>query len=254
MRKRIVAGNWKMHKTLEEGIGLAIGVIQSIQAEADKEKLCILCPPFIHLTHVAELVKEKMHFEAGAQNCHWEEEGAYTGEISAAMVASTGVSYVIIGHSERWEYFAETAGQLMKKVNQALEHHVFPIFCCGEKLKERKAGNHRDVVEQQLTDVVFNLQREQFAKVIIAYEPVWAIGTGEVATPEQAQEMHAFIRGLVKKKYGKETAENTSILYGGSVKPENIGDLVTQPDVDGALVGGASLDATQFWAIAESCG
>ncbi len=251
MRKKIVAGNWKMNKTLQEGIELAKEVNHKVKNLNARNVQVIIGTPFIHLTEVAKIVDPAV-IAVSAQNCAAEVSGAYTGEVSAAMVASTGSKYVILGHSERRSYYGETNEILVKKVARALENKLGVIFCVGEVLAEREAGKHFEVVKSQLTQGLFNLSAEEFTHIIIAYEPVWAIGTGKTATPAQAQEMHAFIRKVVAEKYGKEIAENTSILYGGSCNAKNADELFTNPDVDGGLIGGASLKAEDFSIIVEA--
>lgn len=248
MRKKIVAGNWKMNKTLEEGIGLAKEVNEKVKSAGAKDVTVIIGIPFIHLAEVNKAVDPSL-IAVSAQNCATEASGAYTGEVSAAMVASTGSKYVIIGHSERRSYYGETDEILVKKVARALENNLQIIFCVGEILAEREAGQHFEVVKSQLTNGLFNLSSKQFAGVVIAYEPVWAIGTGKTATSAQAEEMHAFIRQTIAEKYGKEAAEQTSILYGGSCNAKNADELFSQPNVDGGLIGGASLKADDFLAI-----
>jgi triosephosphate isomerase len=248
MRKLIVAGNWKMNKSLQEGIELAKAVNEKVNGQ---KALVVLCTPFIHLTEVKKVINKSTLF-LGAQNCSSKPAGAYTGEISASMIKSTGADYVIIGHSERRTYFKETDSTLNKKVRLALENELIPIYCCGEVLPEREAGRHLDVVSRQINEGLFSLSTKEFSKVVIAYEPVWAIGTGVNATPEQAQDMHAYIRSLIAGKYGKEVAEDTTIQYGGSCKPSNARELFANPDVDGGLIGGASLEAEDFVAIVNS--
>ncbi len=247
MRKNIVAGNWKMNKNLDEGLRL----IQEINTNAKKgtpsDVKIILGTPFIHLVKAVEQAVSPVRI--AAQNCASEATGAYTGEVSAEMIRSTGVEYVILGHSERRAYYGETDEILAKKVNLALENKLSPIFCIGEVLEEREANRHFEVVKSQIEKALFHLSEEEFGKIILAYEPVWAIGTGETATPEQAQEMHAHIRKVVAEKYNAEIADNLSILYGGSMKPANAKELVAQPDVDGGLIGGASLNADDFFGI-----
>ena len=238
MRKNIVAGNWKMNKNLQEGIALAKELNEALTADKPNCDV-IICTPFIHLASVTPLVDSSI-IGVGAENCADKVSGAYTGEVSAEMVASTGAQYVILGHSERRAYYHETVEILEEKVKLALANNLKPIFCIGEVLEEREANKQNEVVEAQLASV-FSLSAEDFGKVILAYEPVWAIGTGKTATPEQAQEIHAHIRSLVAAKYGKEVAENTSILYGGSCKPSNAKELFANPDVDGGLIGGAAL-------------
>ena len=247
MRKHIVAGNWKMNTSLQEGIELAKQVNNLAKNGTGAE--VIIAPPFIHL---ADIARELTAVRLSAQNCASEQEGAFTGEVSAGMISSTGASHVIIGHSERRSYFLEDDALLSKKIQIALDYDLIPIFCCGEVLAQREAGKHFDVVRSQVETALFGLEDETFAKVIIAYEPVWAIGTGVNATPKQAQEMHAFIRGLVKERYGVLLAEDLSILYGGSCKPSNAEALFANPDVDGGLIGGASLNAEDFMAIVRA--
>ncbi|MCD6201464.1 MAG: triose-phosphate isomerase [Bacteroidales bacterium] len=251
MRKNIVAGNWKMNKTLEEGIKLAEAVDKLVSQGTPENTDVIIAPPFIHLAELAKRI-DTGKVKLSAQNCAAEAAGAYTGEVSPAMVRSTGAEYVIIGHSERRQYYGETDAILKKKTELALENDLTPIFCCGEVLEERNAKQHFEVVKTQISDALFLLSEEEFGKIIIAYEPVWAIGTGVTATPEQAQEMHAYIRSLVNKRYGKQIAEDITILYGGSCKPSNAGELFSNPDVDGGLIGGASLKADDFYAIIRS--
>jgi triosephosphate isomerase len=251
MRNKIVAGNWKMNKTLKEGIELTNEINNLVSKSSNTSVKVILGPPFIHLAEVYKIVDSKF-ISIAAQNCASESGGAYTGEISVEMIQSTGAKYVIIGHSERRAYFGEKEQILNKKVNLVLAQNLIPIFCCGEKLEEREKGIHFDVVRNQLDHGLFNLEEPEFNKIVIAYEPVWAIGTGVNATPEQAQEMHRFIRNLIAERYGKETAESISILYGGSCKPSNAKELFANPDVDGGLIGGASLKADDFFAIINS--
>jgi triosephosphate isomerase len=248
MRKLIVAGNWKMNKTLEEGIELATAV-DNYFGQHPTEVEVILIPPFIHLPDTARLVNS---VGIGAQNCASEPAGAYTGEISAGMIRSTGARYVIIGHSERRTYFGEDDNLLSRKIKLAQENGLIPIFCCGEVLSEREAGNHFEVVRKQVETALFSLHEDEIEKLILAYEPVWAIGTGVNASPAQAQEMHAFIRDLIRERYGETTADDMTILYGGSCKPANAAELFANPDVDGGLIGGASLKAEDFIAIIQS--
>ena len=251
MKKNIVAGNWKMNKTLAEGIQLATEIDSLTAQGIPNNTEVIIAPPFTHLTEIVNHV-DTGKIRVTAQNCASEASGAYTGEVSAPMIKSTGATHVIIGHSERRHYFGEDDALLKKKTEIALEHDLTPIFCCGEVLEERKAGEHFNVVKKQISDALFFLSDEEFGRIIIAYEPVWAIGTGETATPAQAQEIHAFIRTLISDRYGKETAENTTILYGGSCKPSNAKELFANPDVDGGLIGGASLKAEDFYAIIKA--
>ncbi len=256
MRKKIVAGNWKMNLTLEEGLSLSKAIAEFAKTNPlDKlngSPKVIMFTPFIHLVSVTESTKGINQLETGAQNCYIEEKGAFTGEISAKMIQSAGVKNVLVGHSERRAYFGETNEVLAKKVEIALANNINPMYCCGEVLDERNAGNHFNVVKEQLEKGLFWLSEEEFAKVVIAYEPVWAIGTGVTASPEQAQEMHAYIRSLVKDKYNENIAENTTILYGGSCNAKNASELFANPDVDGGLIGGASLKAEDFGAIIQA--
>ncbi|MBN8697010.1 MAG: triose-phosphate isomerase [Bacteroidetes bacterium] len=249
MRRKIVAGNWKMNKELAPGMELVTEIVASNTAQ---DVLKIIAPPFIHLAAVADKIKGKSDFAVAAQNCHQAENGAFTGEISAGMIASCGANYVIIGHSERRQYFGENAQLLAQKVNTALAQNLTPIFCLGEQIEQRNANTHLETVKQQLKDALFHLPAADFSKLIIAYEPVWAIGTGVTATSHQAQGMHNFIRSEINKKYGKEVSENISILYGGSCNPQNAKELFACMDVDGGLIGGASLKAADFIAIANS--
>lgn len=250
MRKNIVAGNWKMNKTLQEGVALATD-LKNILNGAKPNCEVIIGTPFIHLATVAELVKGSV-IKVSAENCADKASGAYTGEVSAAMVKSTGAEFCIIGHSERRAYYHETYDILKDKVQLALENGLQPIFCIGEVKEEREANKQNAVVRAQLEGSVFNLNAEDFGKIVLAYEPVWAIGTGLTATPEQAQEIHAYIRSLVAEKYGKEVADNCSILYGGSCKGSNAKGLFSNPDIDGGLIGGASLKAEDFKAIIDA--
>ncbi|WP_421919862.1 triose-phosphate isomerase [Marinifilum sp.] len=247
MRRKIVAGNWKMNNTLEEGIELAGQINDLVENTEIKDVNIVIGTPFIHLTEVNKIVGEKI--AVAAQNCADEKSGAYTGETSASMIKSTGSKYVILGHSERRTYYGETNEILVKKVNQTLENGLAPIFCIGEVLEEREAEKHFEVVKSQIAEGLFHLSAEEFGKVVLAYEPVWAIGTGVTASSDQAQEIHAFIRKTVVQQYGEEVANNTSILYGGSCKPSNAKELFENEDVDGGLIGGASLKAEDFMGI-----
>ena len=250
MRKKIVAGNWKMNTTVPEGVELAKEVVKEAASLSSDVKL-IVGVPFTHLCSVAAAL-EGSNVELSAQNCADEVKGAYTGEVSAKMLASLPVKYVILGHSERREYYGETNEKLVKKINLALAENIAPIYCVGEKLEEREAGKHFEVVASQIKEVLFGLTQEQMKNIVIAYEPVWAIGTGLTATSEQAQEVHAFIRASIAAKYNKQVAENTSILYGGSCKGSNAPELFAQPDIDGGLIGGAALKADTFMPIIEA--
>ena len=249
MRKNIVAGNWKMNTTLDEGVELANEITLKVK---DSKHNCdvIICVPFTHLTSVNAVIEEGV-VELGAENCSEHDKGAYTGEVSAAMVKSTGAKYVILGHSERRQYFGENNAQLLAKTRLALENGLKPIFCVGEILEDRENGNYNAVVQGQI-EALFELTPEEFSNIVIAYEPVWAIGTGKTATADQAQDMHAHIRRVIKEKYGEEIADNTSILYGGSCKPENAKEIFSKPDVDGGLIGGAALKADSFLGIIDA--
>ena len=250
MRKNIVAGNWKMNTTLPEGIKLAEEVNAALKGFSAKCDV-VICVPFTHLASINNVIDKEL-LGLGAENCANHVKGAYTGEVSAPMVASTGATYVILGHSERRQYYGETSETLREKVRLALDNNLTPIFCVGEVLEERENGSYFEVVKCQLEEGLFNLSAEEFGKIILAYEPVWAIGTGKTATDDQAQEMHAFIRKTIADKYGNEVAENTSILYGGSCKPSNAAALFAKPDVDGGLIGGAALEAESFMGIVKA--
>jgi triosephosphate isomerase len=251
MRKKIVAGNWKMNMNLEEGLMFAKSVDQYFREKPSGKAEVILCTPFIHLPGISEILKNSK-VTSGAQNCASEPSGAYTGEVSAMMIKSTGAEYVIIGHSERRTYYLEDDRLLNKKTILALNSGLKVIFCCGEVKGEREEGKHFIVVKRQLEEGLFTVPAEEMKKVVIAYEPVWAIGTGLTATPDQAQEMHKYIRSLVREKYGQECSEELSILYGGSCKPSNAKEIFSKPDVDGGLIGGASLKKEDFIAIVEA--
>ncbi|MDR0799444.1 MAG: triose-phosphate isomerase [Dysgonamonadaceae bacterium] len=250
MRKNIVAGNWKMNKTLQEGTALARDLQTALHGKTLQCEV-VICTPFIHLTSVAGVIAGSK-VQLGAQNCADHVSGAYTGEVSAAMVASTGAQYVILGHSERRAYYGETNAILKEKVKLALENNLTPIFCIGEVLGEREAGTHFEIVKSQIEEALFGLPEDDFHKIVLAYEPVWAIGTGKTATPAQAQEMHAFIRRTIIDKYGDGIANDTSILYGGSANADNAKELFSNPDVDGGLIGGASLSVEKFLPIVEA--
>jgi triosephosphate isomerase len=251
MRKKIVAGNWKMNLDYNEGLSLFSEVINMVKDEVTGKQEVVVCSPFIHLHSLAQLAKGYSKISLGAQNAHQAESGAYTGEISAKMIHSVGAAYVILGHSERRLYFGETNELLAKKTDTALKNGLKPIFCIGETLQEREADQHFDIVKSQLTEGVFHLDETHFAQLVIAYEPVWAIGTGKTATAEQAQEMHAFIRKEIAAKYNQKLADNTTILYGGSCNPKNAPELFAQPDIDGGLIGGASLKSRDFTDIVK---
>jgi triosephosphate isomerase len=246
-RQNIAAGNWKMNTTVSEGLHL----YKSLAAmSVPNDVIVIVGAPFLHLS---ELVAAKSpNVKIAAQNCHFENSGAYTGEISPSMLADLGVDYVILGHSERREYFNEGNDLLAKKLDAALDNHLKVIFCCGEPLAIRKAGTQNEYVTKQLEEGLLHLKSSQLSEIVVAYEPIWAIGTGETASPEQAQEMHAHIRSLLVKRYGDSAAQNISILYGGSVKPDNAKEIFSQSDVDGGLVGGASLKSEMFRDIFNS--
>ena len=250
MRKNIVAGNWKMNTTLPEGLALAKGLSEVLDSKETNCKV-IIGTPFTHLASVAAAI-DTTKIGVAAQNCADKAKGAYTGEVSAAMVASTGAKYVIIGHSERRAYYRETPAILKEKVILALSNNLTPIFCIGEVLDERYAGKHFDVVYEQINESLFDLSADDFGKLVLAYEPVWAIGTGVTATAAQAQEMHAYIRQIIVEKYGNNVAQDTSILYGGSCNGDNAKELFANPDVDGGLIGGASLSVEKFMPIIEA--
>ena len=246
MRKKIVAGNWKMNTLPAEGVELAKGVV------AGRGEVCscvnfIVCPPFTHLAMVAEALKGS-DVALGAQDCATEAKGAYTGEIAASMIAALGCKYVILGHSERRQYYGETSATLNKKMAQAYANGLTPIYCVGENLEEREADRHFDVVKTQIEEVIYNLTPAQFARTVIAYEPVWAIGTGRTATPQAAQHVHAALRACLTEA-DAEAAAKTPLLYGGSVKPDNAHELFSQPDIDGGLIGGAALKAEDFHSV-----
>jgi triosephosphate isomerase len=245
-RRPIIAGNWKMNKTASEARDLATKLIPLVAGAKDRE--IVLAPPFTALSAVNETIKGT-NLALAAQNLFWEDKGAYTGEISAEMLLDLGCKYVIIGHSERRQYFGETDGTVNKKVRQALNKGLLPIVCAGELLAERESGKANDVIDRQVTGALAGVTDAEMRKIVIAYEPVWAIGTGKTATPEQANEIHAFIRRKVKSMYTAEVADGLRIQYGGSVTPENVSSLMAKPDIDGALVGGASLKPESFAAL-----
>ena len=248
MRKKIVAGNWKMNNNKSETADL-IQALKSLSFSTDVRVM--VAPAFTHLAQAEELTQGG-RIEVLAQNMNANDSGAFTGEISAKMLNSIGINKVILGHSERRAYYNETDAELKQKVKTALTHDMEVVFCFGEELDQRKAGSHFEVVQSQLETVLFDLNSTEWSKIILAYEPVWAIGTGETASPEQAQDIHAFIRGLIASKYDEDLAHDVSILYGGSVKPANASAIFSQPDVDGGLIGGASLNAEDFIAIIQS--
>jgi triosephosphate isomerase len=248
MRQHIVAGNWKMNNDLPQTEAL-LAELKAKKQTSNAEVM--VAPAYTNLHHAFEALKNSK-IEVIAQNMHFAENGAYTGEISASMLKSIGVKTVILGHSERREYFNETDEILAKKVDAALANNLRVIFCFGEVLADRKSGNHENVVGSQIKNALFHLETSAFKNIVLAYEPVWAIGTGETASPEQAQDMHAFIRKTLNNKYGADLANSVSILYGGSVKPNNAHEIFSKPDVDGGLIGGAALNADDFFAIVNA--
>ena len=250
MRKKIVAGNWKMNETLQEGVQLAKDINDLLKADKPNCDV-VICTPFIHLASVATVLDKEI-VGLGAENCADKEKGAYTGEVSAAMVKSTGADYVILGHSERRQYYHETAEILKEKTLLALKNNLKVIFCCGETLEEREQNKQNEVVKAELEQSIFNLTAEEWKNIVIAYEPIWAIGTGKTATSDEAEEMLAYIRSIVAEKYGQAVADETSILYGGSCKPSNAKELFAKPDIDGGLIGGASLKAADFKGIIDA--
>ena len=248
MRKNIVAGNWKMHKNNSETVALLQGLIaKNVTPNCE----VVVAPTFVNLKTAVDTVNGK-NITVAAQNMHQAEGGAFTGEIAANMLTDIGINTVILGHSERRAYFHETDALLASKVDTALKHEMRVIFCFGEELKDRQIDNHFNIVEYQLRDGLFHLDKNDWKNIVLAYEPVWAIGTGETASPEQAQEMHKFIRDLIAKVYGHEVADEVTILYGGSVKPDNAKEIFSKPDVDGGLIGGAALKADDFLAIVNA--
>jgi triosephosphate isomerase len=251
MRKKIVAGNWKMNKNYTDGISLFSEVLNMAKDELHGNQQVIVCAPFILLNSLTQLGKGASQVSIGAQNAHQEDSGAFTGEISTVMLKSIGVEYVILGHSERRQYFGENNSLLAKKTDAALKNGLIPIFCIGETLAERESGEHFNIIKNQLADGTFHLSAEDFSKLIIAYEPVWAIGTGVTASSAQAQEIHAFIRKEIASKYNQAVADETSILYGGSCNPTNASELFSKADIDGGLIGGASLKSRDFIDIAK---
>lgn len=260
MRKKIVAGNWKMNLTLDEAMSLVNELKVKIDHQLDTGEAgandllpgIVLFPPYVYLSRVREVFVNYEKVSVGSQNVHHMEKGAYTGEVSPPMVSSLGATHTLVGHSERRSQFGEDDDLLAAKIKLALKHGLTPVYCCGELLPEREAEKHFEVVAGQLQRGVFWMTKDELSKLIIAYEPVWAIGTGHTASPEQAQEMHAFIRQLINDKYSGKAAENMSILYGGSCNAKNAAELFAQPDVDGGLIGGASLKADDFFQIVQS--
>ena len=251
MRKKIVAGNWKMNMDYNEGMALFSEIANMVKDEITGQQQAVICSPFIHLSSLVQLAKGYDKVAVGAQNAHQNESGAYTGEISAKMIKSTGAAYVILGHSERRQYFGDDNKLLAQKTDTVLKNDLKPIFCIGETLDEREAEQYFDVIKTQLQEGIFHLSTEEFGRLVLAYEPVWAIGTGKTASAEQAQEIHAFIREQVANNYNQEVADNTTILYGGSCNPKNAPELFAQPDIDGGLIGGASLKSRDFLDIVK---
>ncbi|NTV28929.1 MAG: triose-phosphate isomerase [Candidatus Omnitrophica bacterium] len=249
MRKKIIAGNWKMFKTVQEATQLVVGLKRELTDYVAVD--IVVCPTFVNLESVSDLLVGH-NIKLGAQNLFWEDEGAFTGEVSGPMLKAVGVEYVIIGHSERRQFFHETNETVNKRLKAALKHGLKPIVCVGENLSERESGRTFDVVKNHVTGSLAGLTKEDMAEVVLAYEPVWAIGTGKTASSAQAQEVHRFIRGLLAGMFGQDTADAVRIQYGGSVKPENTAELTSQPDIDGALVGGASLKVDSFTAIVKN--
>lgn len=249
MRRPIIAGNWKMHKTVQESIDVGIGLKRKFYTFSDAD--IVICPPFTALSKVSDTIIDSA-IMLGAQDMHWESEGAFTGEISPSMLKDAGCRYVIVGHSERRYIFGETDEAVNKKVRVVLRHGMVPIMCIGERLEERDNGMTFEILEKQLVRGLKDMSKDEVARIVIAYEPVWAIGTGRTATPQQAQEAHKFIRDFIERMYDKGAAAKIRIQYGGSVKPDNIAQLMAQEDVDGALVGGASLDVNSFTEIVQN--
>ena len=252
MARKIVAGNWKMNLNRDEAFALVSEITGMLKDEESRDLKVILFPSFIHLGAIVQLCNGDSRIHVGAQNCNDHAAGAYTGEIAASMIQSYGANHVLIGHSERRSYFKESGDLLSQKINIAIQHSLTPVFCIGESLEERNSAIHFKIIEQQLTNEIFHLSADDFKKCILAYEPIWAIGTGLTASPEQAQEMHAFIRATISKKYSAEIATQTSILYGGSCNDQNAKQIFALPDVDGGLIGGASLKSRSFVNIIKS--
>ncbi len=252
MPKRIVAGNWKMHTCRTQAMALASEIRDIAADELSDTTTLVVCPPFIHLPVLQRLLEGQTRIQLGAQNCHTDTQGAFTGEVSAEMLPDYGVSYLILGHSERRLYAHETDQQLTQKVQQALAAGLQVIFCCGEPLEVRQVEEHLDYVVGQVQEALFGFSAKDFEQITLAYEPIWAIGTGQTATAEQAQQMHQHLRQALAQHYGNQTAQTTSILYGGSCKPANAAELLAQPDIDGGLIGGASLNARDFIEIAKA--
>lgn len=252
MRKNIVAGNWKMNMDYTSGILLFSEIINMINDEVKGKQEVIVCPPFIHLSSLTQLSKSNTRISVGAQNCHQADSGAFTGEVSASMIQSAGARYVIIGHSERRLFFAENSSLLAQKLDSVLKNDLIPIFCIGETLEQRNANAYFEIIKRQLDEGAFHLSEKDFSRVVLAYEPVWAIGTGLTATPEQAQEIHAYIRNELAAKYNKTLADELTILYGGSCNPKNAAELFAKDDIDGGLIGGASLKSRDFVDIVKA--
>lgn len=255
MRTKLIAGNWKMNLEWDEAMTLLADLVNWHGQQQSLTSEVAVFPPYLYLRHFYEFLKQhRSAIAVGAQDCSEHNSGAYTGEVSASMISSVGASLCIIGHSERRQYHREGNDVLLRKVHAALESGLTPVFCCGEQLEHRESGDQTFVIESQLESTVFGLSEEEFRKIIIAYEPVWAIGTGKTASPDEAQGMHEFIRGLVQSQYSEQCAQQLRILYGGSMKPENAADLLSRPDVDGGLIGGASLKLDQFSTIVSAAG
>lgn len=252
MRKKIVAGNWKMNLDFTEGLSLLSEIVHMVKDEVHNDVSIVIASPFIHLQRLVQLAKDNPKISIGAQNCHHQPSGAFTGEISALMLQSIGCQYVIIGHSERRQYFLEDNQLLAQKISVALKNNLIPIYCVGETLQHREQNQYCAIIEEQLKQGIFQLPEAEFSKIIIAYEPVWAIGTGKTANPEQAQEIHAFIREKIAQRYNINIAQQTSILYGGSCNIANAKQLFAQKDIDGGLIGGASLKSRDFLDIIKS--
>lgn len=252
MRKKIIAGNWKMNMTFDEGQKLTSEIVNMYKDESISDVEVVMNVPFPHIMPVKKLIGKTPRIFVGAQNCSDQDSGAYTGEVSAKILASFDTDFVILGHSERRQYFGEDNELLAKKVKKALEHGLNPIFCCGESLEIREAGTHLPNVKFQLKQSLFDLSAEEFSKIVIAYEPIWAIGTGKTASAEEAQEMHVSLRKSIASKYGSDVADSTPILYGGSMNAGNAKELLSKPDVDGGLIGGASLKSRDFLEIIKS--
>lgn len=245
MRKKLIAGNWKMNLSVTQAESLAADLIKGIKNKDLEKADVVICPPFISLIPAGRMINES-GIKLGAQDLHYEDNGAYTGEISAEMLKSAGCDYVILGHSERRKYFNESNNDVNRKIKKALSFGIYPIVCVGESLEERERAAHKEVVEEQLSESMKDLSLEEFSKIVIAYEPVWAIGTGKNATPEQANEMHKHIRDFIKRLTGLDTSDSLTILYGGSLNDKNAEELLAEPDIDGGLIGGASLKAESF--------